>query len=465
MGHAVGGMVAGNGPPRHCEVLVMKTAPTPAAPGALPLIGHANRLARDQLGFLEDLRALGPVVRIRLGRTPVYVVSAPELVQRMLVAGNGVEFDKGGPFFDQAAQLVGNGLSTALAGPHRPLRALLRPVFAARQLPRYIEPFGECALEVSSAWLPGQVIDAYAEMKSFAVAVLARTLFLAPEDRQAVEAVQRNVPLMLSALATRMMVPGSNRLPTLENLRYARATRETREAVGAMVRRRLRDRTDHRDLMSALVPPDRSAVLTEREVYDQVLTFFIGGTETMAGLLAWTLHLLTSHPREYERLEAELSEVLGDRPVTHRDLHRLTHMKRVLNEALRLYPPVWLLSRVALVDTELGGHRLPAGAGVLFSPYSLHRDPAVFAEPERFDPDRWLDTRADRRQREAFLPFGAGARRCIGDAFGLAEAQVALAVMLRRWRVRSLPGGKPEPVLRMTMRPQGVRLVLDRRPG
>lgn len=215
--------------------------------------------------------------------------------------------------------------------------------------------------------------------------------------------------------------------------------------------------------MSALVPPDRPAIHTEQEVYDQVITFFIGGTETMAGLLSWTLHLLTGHPREYERLEAELSAVLGDRPVTHQDLQRLSHMKRVLNESLRLHPPVWLLSRVTLVDTELAGHRLPAGAGVLFSPYSLHRDPAVFADPERFDPDRWLDARVERRRREAFMPFGAGARRCIGDAFGLAEAQVALAVMLRRWRVRAQPGGKPEPLLRMTMRPQGVRLIIDRR--
>ncbi|MFJ8534084.1 cytochrome P450 [Streptomyces sp. NPDC093591] len=135
----------------------------------------------------------------------------------------------------------------------------------------------------------------------------------------------------------------------------------------------------------------------------------------------------------------------------------------MINESLRLHPPVWLLSRAALVDTELGGHPLPAGAGVLFSPYALHRDPEVFTEPERFDPDRWLDERVGRRQREAFMPFGAGARRCIGDAFGLAEAQIALAVLLRRWRVRAVPGGKVEPQLRMTMRPQGVRLVLERR--
>ncbi|MGW0843299.1 cytochrome P450 [Streptomyces sp. NPDC002787] len=440
-----------------------KTAMAPSAPGALPLIGHAGRLARDRLGFLEEVRALGPVVRIRLGRTPVHVVNAPELVQRMLVAGNGVEFDKGGPFFDQAAQLVGNGLSTSLAGAHRPMRATLRPVFARRHLPHHTERFHDCAREVTSAWQPGQIVEPYNEMKRFAVAVLARTLFLAPEDRQAVEAVQRNVPEMLSALATHMMVPGSNRLPTPENLRYARASRETREAVAAMVRRRMSDPTDHHDLMSALVPPDRPDAHTEQEVFDQVITFFIGGTETMASLLSWTLHLLSVHPREYERVEAELDEVLGDRPVTLQDLSRLTFMKRVINESLRLHPPVWLLSRVALVDTELGGHPLPAGAGLLFSPYALHRDPAVFAEPERFDPDRWTEDRIERRHREAFIPFGAGTRRCIGDTFGLAEAQVALAVILRDWRVRPQPGTDPEPLLRMTMRPQGARVILDRR--
>ncbi|MER6155483.1 cytochrome P450 [Streptomyces sp. NPDC001868] len=439
------------------------TDTAPSAPGALPLIGHAGRLARDRLGFLEEVRALGPVVRIRLGRTPVHVVSAPELVQRMLVAGNGVEFDKGGPFFDQAAQLVGDGLSTCLAGPHRPMRAALRPVFARYQLPHHTERFRDCAVEVTSAWRSGQVVEPYTEMKRFAVAVLARTLFLAPEDRQAVEAVQRNVPVMLSALATHMMVPGSNRLPTPENWRNARASRETRAAVAAMVRRRMSDPVDHHDLMSALVPPDRPDAYTEQEVFDQVITFFIGGTETMSSLLSWTLHLLSRHREEYERLETELDEVLGDRPITYQDLGRLTYLRRVINESLRLHPPVWLLSRVVLVDTELGGHPLPAGAGLLFSPYALHRDPDVFAEPGRFDPDRWIEDRIERRHREAFIPFGAGARRCVGDAFGLAEAQTALAVILRDWRVRPSPGGIPEPLLRMTMRPQGERLVLDRR--
>ncbi len=229
-----------------------KTGTSPTAPGALPLIGHAGRPARNPLGFLEDLRTWGPVVRIRLGRTPVYVVSAPELVQRMLLAGNGAEFDKGGPFSDQASQIVGNGLSTAPAGPHRPMRALLRPVFARRRLPHHSERFHDCARELSAAWQPGQVVDAYTEMKRFAVAVLARTLFLAPEDRQAVDAVQRDVPTLLGA---HMMVPGSNRLPTLQNLRYARAARETREAIRAMIRRRMSDPTDHRDLLSALAPP------------------------------------------------------------------------------------------------------------------------------------------------------------------------------------------------------------------
>ncbi|MGW0711814.1 cytochrome P450 [Streptomyces sp. NPDC002643] len=441
------------------------TGTTPSAPGALPLIGHAGRLARDPLGFLEDMRALGPVVRVRLGRTPVYVVSAPELVQRILLAGNGAEFDKGGPYFDQVSQIVGTGLATAPAGPHRPMRTLLRPVFSRHRLPHHTQRFHDCAREVSSTWRPGQIIDPYTEMKRYTVAVLARSLFLAPEDRPYVEVLQRHVPTLLDTMATHMMVPGSSRLPTPGNLRYAKASRETREAIRAMIRRRMDDPTDHQDLLSVLVPPDRPTSHTESEVYDQVITFFIGGVETMAALLSWTLSLLCDHPGEYERLEAELDEVLGDGPVTYEDLSRLPRLKRVLSESLRLHPPGWVLSRVTLVDTDLGGHRLPAGAGVLFSPYSLHRDPEVFAEPTRFLPDRWLDTRVSRRQREAYVPFGAGARRCVADVYGLTEAQVALAVILREWHVHPAPNSRAKPKPRTTMWPQGVRLVLERRAG
>ncbi|MGW6456441.1 cytochrome P450 [Streptomyces sp. NPDC055078] len=435
----------------------------PTAPGALPFLGHSGRMARDPLGFFESLRPLGPLVRIRLGHTTSYVATTAELARQILVAGNGVEFDKGGPYFASFRQVLGDGLATIGAEEHRPLWTMLRPAFQSARMPDYAERFRDCAQELSRSFRPGQVIDADEAMNRLAIDILARTLFPAPEDHEAIEVFQRNIPAILSNLVTRMLLPGGGRLPLPGNIRFTRATAEIQAAISAMVRRRERDLTDHGDLLSLLMPPGRPCERSDREMFEHVMSFFIGGTETAASLLAWSLHLLSRHPAPYRRLEAELDEVLGHKDVSYRDLAHLTYMRCVLNEALRLYPPGWLLSRATLTSTLLAGYRLPPGTGVFFSPYTFQRDPSVFVQPDRFDPDRWSAERLGPEQKAAFMPFGLGARRCIGEAFGIAESQMALAVLLRRWRVRALDGAGVKPVARMTMHPSGVRLRLERR--
>jgi cytochrome P450 len=174
-----------------------------------------------------------------------------------------------------------------------------------------------------------------------------------------------------------------------------------------------------------------------------VMTLLIGGTETTGNTMAWVLHLLGQHPEVESRLHAELDEVLGGRAPGFDDLPHLDYTWRVLQETLRMYPPAWLLTRTTTRAVDLAGSHLKPGAIVLYSPYALGHNPALFAGPECFDPDRWLPERAKEVPRGAMVPFSAGSRKCIGDAFGQAETTLALATIAARWRLGPVPGAKP----------------------
>ncbi|HEX3478922.1 MAG TPA: cytochrome P450 [Kofleriaceae bacterium] len=171
------------------------------------------------------------------------------------------------------------------------------------------------------------------------------------------------------------------------------------------------------------------SALTPQEVHDQVLTLFLAGTETTAAVIAWSLYLLGAHPAMMERLRAEVDTVVAGQAVRWEHLTKLLETQRVITED----PPAWLFTRVTTEDSALGAHHLAKGTGIGCSPYLLHHDPDLFEAPDRFDPDRWLPERARTVPKEAFIPFGGGARKCIGDAFGLAEATLVLAAITARW--------------------------------
>jgi pentalenene oxygenase len=203
--------------------------------------------------------------------------------------------------------------------------------------------------------------------------------------------------------------------------------------------------------------------LSNEQVRDEVLTMLAAGTQTTATTIAWALHIMSVRNDIQDRAYAEIREVLGDRALVFEDLERLDYLRRLLTETLRLYPPAWLLSRRATVEVTLGGHVLPAGASILFSPYSLHRDPSVFPDPELFDPERWLPERAKEVPRPAFIPFGAGNRQCLGEGFAWVEATVVLSIILRRWRIRPVAGQTIRKVALATLVPSRLPLILERR--
>ena len=429
------------------------------APGALPLLGHTLALLRDPLRFLSSLPEHGDLVRVRLGPINAIVVCDPELTRQVLLDPR--TFEKGGPLFDKAGEVLGNGLVNCPYGEHRRQRSLTQPAFHQARLPGYARTMADQCDAVTVPWRDGQVIHALPEMMGLTIGVSAATMFGTALPAVALNQILDDFAVVIDGIYVHMLLPSAfDRLPTPGNRRYQRARARLRHTIGQVIDGYRADGADHGDLLSMLVAArDTGQSLSDAEIADQALTFLFGGTETTAALLTSALYLLARHPGIQRQLQHEVHTVLAGATPGYADLPRLELTGRILMETLRLYPPAWIITRTTTTDTRLGRHFIPAGTVIAYSPYLIHHRADLHADPDDFDPGRWSSPRA----RDAFIPFGAGARKCIGDMFAITEATLVLACIARHWQVDFVPGMKVSPEPRATLAARRMRLRVTAR--
>jgi cytochrome P450 len=257
-------------------------------------------------------------------------------------------------------------------------------------------------------------------------------------------------------------------LPTEQNRAFERSRRALDRLVLDLVAERRRTGVRGEDLLSMLLEAEAeggAGRMSDRQVRDEVMSIFLAGHETTANALAWTFYLLAQHPGVRARLDAELDAVLGDRAPQADDAPRLQYTLMVIEEAMRLYPPGWVLVRVAVEDDEIDGYAIPRGSIVALSPWVTHRDPRHWPDPERFDPERFDPARKVARPRYAYFPFSGGPRQCIGKHFALLEMQLVVAAVAQRYRLELPPGREVTPEAQLTLRPRHglpMRLVPTR---
>ncbi|MEU0600480.1 cytochrome P450 [Streptomyces sp. NPDC006393] len=436
------------------------------APGIFPFFSHGIALFRRPLAFLNSLPERGDLVRIRLGPLRAWMVCHPELVHRMLMDTR--TFDKGGPQYDRLRTLMGDGLVTSRQDTHRRQRRLLQPRFHPSRVTASTDLMAEEAAAVCRTWRAGQRVDVSAAMMALTTRVTSRVLLSDTLDEATGAELRECLSAVVRGLFVRTVVPvdAPFRVPTPANRRYRHAVRRLHTVIDTMIAQR-RAAAPRDDLLGTLLAAERGDAegpqITAREVHDHLITLLLTGVETTALCLASAFSLLACHPEAEHRVHTEVDTLLAGRPPRADRLPDLVHTRSVITETLRHAPPGWLFTRVTTRETELAGCRLPRGATVLYSPYLLHHDPASFPDPDRFLPERWLPDRAPAVRQGAMLPFAAGNRKCIGDAFAVTEATVALATIASRVRLRHPPGPVAPPRPAVTLGPRSLVMTCEPR--
>jgi cytochrome P450 len=431
----------------------------PAVPG-LPLLGNLLEFRRDRLALQDAAAALGPIGRFSIGPFPIYVVTDADLAWQVLVDDDAAYRRSAGLHF--LRPMLGDGLLTAEGELRKRHRKLLAPVFTPRRLAMYAEAMVDEAKRQVARWQPGQRIDLAADITEMTLAIAGKTMFGA-DVRGDAHAVAQGLEIGMRANVESLtsVIQLGYAWPLPRHLRMRRAVKMLDEVVYRMIANGRRAGVDRGDVLSMLLlaqDDETGTGLTDAEVRDEVMTLLLAGHETTATALTWTWYELGKNPDALVRLVEESAQVLGTgdaaRDVTFADLVNLPWNLAVIEEAMRLHPPAYLVGREAEREVTLGGHRLPARSIVAVNVRGLHRRADYFPAPLAFRPERMLPDAKKARPRSHYLPFGAGPRVCIGSHFALLEAQLALATMIVRARIEPLAAHLvPEPLV--TLRPRG----------
>ncbi|MFJ4621010.1 cytochrome P450 [Streptomyces sp. NPDC088812] len=433
-----------------------------SVPGAWPVVGHAPALLRDPLRFFSSLADHGDVVAVRLGPVPVYALTHPALVHQVLVTD--AHLYERGRLFDKLSRIVGHGLLTSSGARHRAQRRIVQPLFQREQVARHLGALQAAVLEVTSSWKHGQRVAIESVGNDIALLAVTNSLLPPGTGKAVAQMVKENLPVLMRALVLQIALPEWwTRLPLPGGRRAERAVANLRGAIGEALTFHRASSSQSGDILSSLVSA-RNAVgepLDDEAVIDQAISLLVAGVETTGSTLAWLFHELARHPQAEQRVHDEVGAVAAAGISDPKQLRRLSYTTRFVQETLRLHTLSFFMRRT-LEICELGGVLLTAGTEVVFSPHALHRDPRWHPDPETFDPDRFKPG-APAIPKGAYLPFGTGAHRCVGEHFAFTEILSALTTICSQWRLRHLPGTRVREIPRIEVHPSKFHLLLERR--
>ncbi|MFI9761938.1 cytochrome P450 [Streptomyces sp. NPDC051963] len=432
----------------------------PLAGGGIPGLGHGLKLVRDPLAFMARLREHGDVVRLRLGPKTVYAVTTPALTGALALS---TDFKIDGPLWESLEGLLGKeGVATANGPRHRRQRRTIQPAFRLDAIPAYGPIMEEEAHALTERWQPGQTVDCTSESFRTAVRIAARCLLRGDYMDERAERLCVALATVFRGMYRRMVVPLGPlyRLPLPPNRKFNRALADLHLLVDEIVAERRASGQKPDDLLTALLEAkdDNGDPIGEQEIHDQVVAILTPGSETVASTIMWLLHMLAEQPEHADKVKAEVESVTGGRPVAFDDVRKLRHTNNVVVEAMRLRPAVWILTRRAVTDTELGGYRIPAGADIVYSPYAIQRDAHSYAHNLEFDPDRWLPDRVKDVPKYAMSPFSVGNRKCPSDHFSMAQLTLITAALATKYRFEQVSGSQDGTRVGITLRPHKLLL-------
>jgi len=442
---------------------------TPPGPNGEPLFGSSRTYSRDPFRFVEAVEsAYGDVARFDMGPLDTYMVADPAAIERVLVS-EADRFRKPDFQNDALGDLLGSGLLLSEGETWERQRKLANPAFSMSRLAGVADRITGHAADLVRGWESGDEVDVERAMTTVTLDVILDLMLGTELSADRVETIQDQlVPLgrRFEPNPVRFATPSWVPMPGDGEFDSAIATLEdVLDDVVAQREGTVGDEADGpMDLLSVLLRARDRGELSSDQLRDELMTVLLAGHDTTALTLTYTWFLLSEHPDVEQRVQDEVDAVLtGDRPsMAH--VREFEYVERVIDEAMRLYPPVYTLFRTPTETVELSGYRIPEGASVMLPQWAVHRSDRFWDDPETFDPDRWRPERQADRPRFAYFPFGGGPRHCIGKHLAMLEAQLILATVARDYSLEFLGETPLELQPSLTVHPrQTMRMRVEER--
>jgi cytochrome P450 len=423
------------------------------------LFGSSRRYARDPFRFLSALeQAYGDVVQFDLGPLDTYLLTDPVDIERVLVS-EAEKYRKPDFQSDALGDLLGKGLLLSEGQQWRKQRQLANPAFDMRRLMGFADRIVEHNDDLLAGWTDGAEVDVEQDMTQVTLAVIVDLMLGTDLNDERVQTIREALlPLGARFEPDPVRFAAPQWLPMPGDSEYQNAVGTMESVIDDIVAERRGTHGDSEtdegpdDLLSILLRAQDRGEQTDREIRDEVMTMLLAGHDTTALTLTYTWYLLSQHPEAERRVHDEIDDVLGGDAPTMENVGELDYIEQVVNEAMRLYPPVYTMFREAKEPVELGGYRIPEESAIMLSQWAMHRSERYWDAPDAFDPDRW--SRDADRPRFAYFPFGGGPRHCIGKHLAKLEAKLILARTAQQYRLEYTRNEEPELWPTLTMHPR-----------
>lgn len=440
----------------------------PGPEKGIPL-SEAREVQQDTLGYIMKAAAkYGDIVRYPIGFWNIYFLNHPDYIQHVML-DNWQNYGRDTFQYNNFRYVTGDGLLTTDGDFWLRHRRLIQPSFHRQRLVGLVDKMVAVIDRMMTRWhniaKAGETIDIDEEMMRVALEIVGQALFSIDLTDDAHDLAHDMLELLdYVVFRAKILIVPPPIIPIPRNIRFRRNLKQFDNLIYGLIEQRRATPTDDDDLLNMLLQStfQDGTYMSDQEVRDECLTMLIAGYETVAAGLTWSFYLLSQHHDVRDKLEAE-ADALAHAP-TFADVAELGYTEQIFNEALRLYPPNWIISRNALAEDEIGGYYIPAKALVVLSSYAVHHNPDIWPDPYQFDPDRFTPDKVKARSKFAHIPFGGGPHLCIGKDFALVEAKLVLATVAQQFRLEVAEGVVVEPLPQVTIRPKyGLRMKLIRR--
>ncbi|PCJ88191.1 MAG: cytochrome P450 [Flavobacteriales bacterium] len=435
------------------------------------LFQNSMEIKENILGFVQKYRPqYGNYFRADTIAQDICFITDPDGVKHVLQENNRNYTKSFG--YEILKMFLGEGLLTSEGDFWRKQRRLAQPAFHKERLAKITKEMAASAEQMSENWEKlsenGKAVNVLHQMNEITLDIVAKSLFGADVGANLEDI--RNAITITNEYAMKRIVQLVRLplwIPTPAIRKYNKAARKLNDIIFGIIEKRRKNQAEHPDLLSMLmaaVDEETNEGMDDQQLRDEAMTIFIAGHETTAIALFWIWYLLAKHPEVEKKLHEELSAVLGDQQPSYEHIPRLKYTRQVIDESMRLYPPAWMVGRRPIKDDVIGGYQVPKGINVLMCTFDIHRHPDYWENPEEFNPERFSEENVKKIKKYAYFPFGGGPRLCIGNNFALMEAQIIVATLAQKFKLKLASEKHPEMEPLITLRPKGeIEMVIEKR--